>query len=122
ETHRMPLDPSDLVRHNCITLRLSSGGLYAWELRRDGRNTEVRVTGQVTFTGAYQMLNAALSGYGLAFLPQDLTQPLVNAGRLVRVMDEACPDFPALYAYYPSHRNASRALRLVIDAIRQKAP
>lgn len=122
ETHRPPVDPNDLLRHNCITLRLSGGGLYAWELRRDGRSIEVRVTGQVTFTGAYQMLNAALSGYGLAFLPQELTQPHVDAGRLVRVMDDACPDFPGLYAYYPSRRNASRALRLVIEAIRQPTP
>ena len=122
ETHRVPADPNDLVRHNCITLRLSGGGLYAWELRRGGQNIDVRVTGQVTFTGAYQMLNAALSGYGLAFLPEELTQPHVDAGRLVRVMDEACPNFPGLYAYYPSHRNASRALRLVIDAIRHKTP
>jgi DNA-binding transcriptional LysR family regulator len=41
---------------------------------------EVRVSGQVTFNGAYQMLNAALSGYGLAFLPEEMTQPHVEEG------------------------------------------
>jgi len=121
ETHKVPVAIQDLARHNCITLRLAGGGLYAWELRRDGQPIEVRVTGQVIFTGAYQMLNAALSGYGLAFLPEELTQPHVAAKRLVRVMDDACPDFPGLHAYYPSHRNASRAMRLVIDAIRHKS-
>ena len=121
ETHKVPAGIADLARHNCITLRLAGGGLYAWELRHDGQPVEVRVAGQVTFTGAYQMLHAALSGYGLAFLPAELTQPHVAAARLVRVMDEACPDFPGLHAYYPSHRHASRAMRLVIDAIRQKA-
>ena len=121
ETHRLPADIADLARHNCITLRLSGGGLYAWELCRDGEPVDVRVAGQVTFTGAYQMLDAALSGHGLAFLPEALTQPHLSAGRLVRVMDEACPDFPGLHAYYPSHRHASRAMRLVIDAIRHKA-
>ena len=111
----------DLVRHNCITLRLSSsGGIYAWELRHRGRDVEARVSGQVTFSGAYQMLNAALSGYGLAFLPEDLTQPHVEAGRLLRVMDDWCPAFPGLHAYYPSRRNSSRALRIVVDAIRYK--
>ena len=49
-------------------------------------------------------------------------QPGKVRTRLVRVMDDSCPDFPGLYAYYPSHRNASRALRLVIDAIRHKTP
>mgnify|MGYP003578449954 CR=1 FL=1 len=121
ETHKVPAGVQDLVRHNCITLRLSSSGrLYAWELRHDGRDVEARVGGQVTCNGAYQMLNAALSGYGLAFLPEELTQPHVDAGRLRRVMDDWCPSFPGLHAYYPSHRNSSRAMRLVIDAIRCK--
>lgn len=120
ETHAVPVTVPDLMRHNCITLRLASGGIYAWELRNGGRHVEARVSGQVTFSGAYQMLNAALSGYGLAFLPEDLTGPHVAAGRLRRVMDDCCPTFPALYAYYPSHRNSSRALKLVIEAIRHK--
>ena len=121
ESRKVPVTVQDLTRHNCITLRLAgSGGIYAWELREDGRDVEARVSGQVTFSGAYQMLHAALSGYGLAFLPEELTQPHVDAGRLRRVMDDRCPNFPALYAYYPSHRNSSRAMRLVIDAIRYK--
>jgi DNA-binding transcriptional LysR family regulator len=118
QTHKVPTSVQDLVGHNCITLRLAGGGLYAWELRDGERAVEARVTGQVTFNGVYQMLNAALSGYGLAFLPEDLTQPHVDAGRLRRVMDDCCPSFPGLHAYYPSRRNSSRALRLVIEAIR----
>jgi DNA-binding transcriptional LysR family regulator len=119
QSHRVPTAVQDLVRHNCITLRLAGGSIYAWELREDGREVEARVTGQVAFTGAYQMLEAALSGYGLAFLPEEMTQPHVAAGRLVRVMDDCCPAFPGLHAYYPSRRNASRAMRVVIDAIRE---
>lgn len=118
ETHKAPQTVQDLVRHNCITLRLAGGGLYAWELRHGDREVEARVSGQVTFNGAYQMLNAALSGYGLAFLPEELTQPHVDAGRLRRVMDDCCPSFPGLHAYYPSRRNASRAMRVVVEAIR----
>ncbi|WP_332827644.1 LysR family transcriptional regulator [Ramlibacter sp.] len=121
ETHEVPATVQDLVRQNCITLRLPGGGIYAWELRDGDREVEAKVTGQVTFSGAYQMLNAALSGYGLTFLPEELTQPHVEAGRLRRVMDDCCPDFPALHAYYPSRRNSSRAMRLVIDALRADA-
>jgi len=122
KTHKVPTSAQDLLRHNCITLRMSSlGGIYAWELRHRGRALEARVNGQVTFNGAYQMLNAALAGYGLAFLPEDLTRPHVDAGRLQSVMADWCPRFPGLHAYYPSRRNSSRALRLVVDALRQPA-
>lgn len=110
----------DLLQHRCIVLRLSGGGVYAWELRDGDKNVEVRVRGQVTFNGAYQMLNAAVSGYGLAFLPAEMTQPFVDAGELRHVMEDCCPAFPGLHAYYPSRRNSSYAMRVVIDAIRHR--
>ncbi|MDB5933244.1 MAG: LysR family transcriptional regulator [Massilia sp.] len=121
EWHRKPTSLQELLKHNCINLRLaSSGGLYAWELQHEGRALEARVRGQAVFTSAYAILNAALSGCGLAFLPESLAAPHLRAGRLVSVMPEWCPTFPGLHAYYPSRRNTSRALAVVIDAIRIK--
>jgi len=120
--HRpVPGSAQDLMKHNCIALRLaSSGGLYAWELRHEGRDMEVRVRGQLIFNSAYQILNAALGGHGLAFIPEVLAGPHVRAGRLLSVMEDWCPAFAGLHAYYPSRRQNSRALALVIDAIRMK--
>jgi DNA-binding transcriptional LysR family regulator len=117
----VPQNAQDLMKHNCTMLRLaSSGGVYAWELEHEGRNMEVRVRGQFTFNGAYQMLGAALSGCALAFLPEDLVGPHVREGRLVSVMEDWCPHFPGLHAYYPSRRSSSRALAVVMDALRYK--
>jgi DNA-binding transcriptional LysR family regulator len=120
--HRpVPTSIQDLMKHNCIQLRLaSSGGVYAWELQHEGRTMEVKVRGQFIFNGVYQMLNAALEGCGLAFLTDDLLLEHVREGRLVSVMQDWCPHFPGLHAYYPSRRHSSRALALVIDAIRYK--
>jgi DNA-binding transcriptional LysR family regulator len=119
ETHRIPASPEDLLRHNCISLRLSSsGGIYAWELQNGDDKLEARVSGQATFNSAYQMLNAALSGCGLAFVPEEMVDAHVRDGRLLSVMHNWCPAFPGLHAYYPSRRHSSRALALVIDAIR----
>jgi DNA-binding transcriptional LysR family regulator len=117
----VPQNAQDLMKHNCTVLRLaSSGGVYAWELEHEGRSMEVRVRGQFTFNGAYQMLGATLSGCALAFLPEDLVGPHVREGRLVSVMEDWCPHFPGLHAYYPSRRNSSRALAVVMDALRYK--
>lgn len=116
-----PASLDDLLRHNCITLRLpSSGGVYAWELVHQGRPLEARVRGQAVFTSIYPMLDAALAGCGLAFLPDSLAGEHVRAGRLVSVMEDWCAPFQGLHAYYPSRRHASRALALVIEAIRHK--
>lgn len=114
-----PASLQDLMTHNCINLRLaSSGGLYAWELLRDGQPIEARVRGQAVFTNVHHMLAAALDGVGVTFLPESLVAPHVEAGRLVSVMEDWCPSFPGLHAYYPSRRHSSRALGLVIDALR----
>lgn len=119
--HAKPQTLQDLMKHNCITLRLASrGGVYAWELQHEGRKLEAPVRGQVMFTSAVPMVQAALSGNGLAFLTADLVGDHLREGRLVSVMNDWCPDFPGLHAYYPSRRHESRALRIVIDAIRHR--
>jgi DNA-binding transcriptional LysR family regulator len=69
----LPKTPQDLTDHNCINLRLPThGGFYSWELKKGHREVQVRVEGQLAFNGTYQMLEAALSGYGLAYIPADV--------------------------------------------------
>lgn len=121
ENKPQPKKPQDLMQHNCINLRLPTlGGFYAWEPKKGSREVQVRVEGQLSFNGSYHMLDAALAGYGLAYLPSDLVQAHVTAGRLVRVLDDWCPTFPGLHAYYASRSESSRALALVIDSLRYR--
>lgn len=121
--HPVPRTPQDLTTQQCITLRLpTKGGLYAWELEKGRQKLQARVSGQVVFNGVYQMVHAALSGLGLAFVPDDLVAPHVAQGNLVRVMEDWCPAFPGLHLYYPSRRQSSRALQLVVEALRYRRP
>lgn len=116
-----PQDPQDLLKHNCITLRLPTrGGLYAWELKKGDRETQVRVQGQMTFNGVYQMINAAVDGAGLAFVPEDMVSGHVADGRLVSLMADWCPTFPGLHIFYPNRREPSRAMTVVVDALRHR--
>jgi DNA-binding transcriptional LysR family regulator len=118
----VPRQPKDLLQHNCITLRLPTrGGLYAWELKKGKKEIQVRVEGQLTFNGTYQMLNAAVDGAGLAFVPEDLAQPHVAAGRLRYVLEDWFPTFPGLHIFYPARREFSRALSVIVDALRVTA-
>jgi DNA-binding transcriptional LysR family regulator len=121
EKQPLPKTPQDLMAYNCINLRLPTlGAFYAWELKKGSREVQVRVEGQLAFNGTYHMLDAALAGYGLAYLPSDLAQPHVAAGRLARVLDDWCPTFPGLHAYYASRSESSRAMALVIDSLRYR--
>jgi DNA-binding transcriptional LysR family regulator len=116
-----PKKPQDLIGHDCINLRLSThGGLYAWEFEKGGRELKVRVEGQLIFNGTNQMLNAALAGFGLAYVPEDLAQPHLAKGRLKRVLEDWCPPYSGYHLYYPSRRQPSAAFALFVDALRYR--
>ena len=117
-----PRKPQDLIGHNCINLRLPShGGLYAWEFEKGGRELKVRVEGQMTFNSATQMLNAALAGYGLAYVPEGMVQPHLAKGRLKRVLDDWRLPYSGYNLYYPSRRQSSPAFTLLVDALRYRS-
>ncbi|MDN4037721.1 LysR family transcriptional regulator [Massilia sp. YIM B02443] len=121
--HPAPRTPHDLVRHNCINLRLPTrGGLYAWEFEKEGQALNVRVDGQLTFNSTTPRLRAALDGMGVALLPADMVQEYIEAGRLVQVLADWSPTFPGYHVYYPSRHHASPAFSLLVDALRYEAP
>jgi DNA-binding transcriptional LysR family regulator len=116
-----PKKPQDLVSHNCINLRLPShGGVYAWEFEKGERELKVRVEGQMTCNGANQMLIAALSGLGLAYIPQEMVEPHLAKGRLKRVLADWCQPYSGYHLFYPSRRQSSAAFSLVIEALRYR--
>lgn len=120
-SHPAPLTPHDLVAHRCINTRLPTyGGLYAWEFEKDGRELKVRVEGQLVFNSPPQGLQAALDGFGLAFVMEDTARHLVDAGRLIEVLGDWCPPFSGYHIYYPSRRQASPALGVLVDALRYR--
>lgn len=115
-----PLAPEDLIGHRCINLRLSThGGLYAWEFEKNGHEVKVRVEGQVTFNDIFQVIDAAIDGFGLAHVPEEMAEQYFATGRLVRVLDAFCPAWEGHHLYYPS-RQSSRALSMVVDALRHR--
>jgi DNA-binding transcriptional LysR family regulator len=116
-----PRAPQDLIGHNCINLRLPThGGLYAWEFEKGDRELKVRVEGQLVFNATAQMLNAALAGFGLAYVPEDLIQKHLAKGRLIRVLGDWCPPFSGYHLYYTSRRQPTPAFALLVNALRYR--
>jgi DNA-binding transcriptional LysR family regulator len=114
-----PKKPQDLIDHNCIALRLPThGGLYAWEFEKGGRDQRVRIDGQLTCNTTAQMLNGALAGLGLAYVPEGLAQPHFAKGLLKRVLADWCLPYSGYHLYYPSRRQPSAAFALLVEALR----
>jgi len=116
-----PKTPEELINHKCINLRLSThGGLYAWEFLKNGRELKVKVEGQLVFNDVFQIIQAASEGFGLAHVPEDMADEYISKGLLVSVLSEFCPQWDGHHLYYPSRRQSSKALTLVVDALRYR--
>lgn len=120
--HPEPRRPQELIGHNCINLRLPThGSVYAWEFEKGSRELRVRVEGQLTFNGTAQLLNGALAGCGLAYVPEGLVEQHITKGRLKRVLADWCPPYSGYHLFYPSRRQSSAAFALVVNALRHRS-
>lgn len=119
--HGVPEHPQDLIRHVCINMRHeTAGGLYAWEFEKDGQALRVRVNGQLTFNNSYAMIDAAVSGYGIACVPENIVERHIASGELVQVLDDWSPFFDGYFLYYPSRRQNLPAFKVIVDALRYR--
>ncbi|KQP27483.1 LysR family transcriptional regulator [Methylobacterium sp. Leaf100] len=118
-TRPPPRRPEDLTDHACINLRLPTlGALYAWEFENEGRTLHVRVEGQLVFNSVTLILEAALDGFGIAYLPQDQVQGHVATGRLVPVLAPWCEPFSGYHLYHASRPPLTPALAALVEALR----
>jgi len=115
----IPLTPDDLSQHSCLTTRFSfKEGIKAWELKKGDVNLTCRVEGPLILNSVYAVLDAALAGYGLAYLPKMLVQPWLERGRLQVVLEAWCPVQPGYHIFYYSERQLLPALYLIIETLR----
>jgi DNA-binding transcriptional LysR family regulator len=118
--HPRPETPHDLTGHACINLRLpTSGGLWPWPFAKDGRELRVRVEGPLAFNTISLILNTALAGLGLAYLPEDVVRQHVRAGHLVPVLPDWSPLMTGYHLYYPN-RQPSPAFARLVEALRYR--
>ncbi|GGL10025.1 LysR family transcriptional regulator [Caulobacter rhizosphaerae] len=117
----IPVTPHQLAEQQCINQRRPSlGGFYAWEFEKDGRELKVRVEGQLAFDRIDLIRQAALAGFGIAFLPADYVEPHIADARLVPLLEDWSAPWPGYHLYYPSRRQESPAFRLLIETLRYR--
>ncbi|WCK05750.1 LysR family transcriptional regulator [Agrobacterium tumefaciens] len=118
----IPKVPQELVGHTCINMRQATlGGFYAWEFEKNGRELRVRVDGQLSFNSSITQVEAAINGFGIAYVPEDLVEEHITAGRLQAVLDDWSPPFTGYHLYYPSRRQMSPAMMVIVEALKQPA-
>ncbi|YCI07192.1 LysR family transcriptional regulator (plasmid) [Ensifer sp. D2-11] len=118
----VPEVPQDLMQHDCINYRFpSSGALYVWEFEdQEGRELKIHVDGQLVFNNIFHVLDAALAGHGLGYVPEEIALPHIAKGRLQRVLEGWSPFWDGYHLYYPSRRQSSPAFVALVNALRHR--
>src|SRR5215217_5301664 len=114
--HPAPKHPRDLMGHTCINWhRTPEDPPYRWEFTEKGRDFSVAVDTRVLSNDTGFNLRLAAAGAGLAVSYPDMVREWLERGELVRVLAAYCPPFPGCFLYYPERRQASPALRALVE-------
>jgi DNA-binding transcriptional LysR family regulator len=117
--HGKPAAPEDLLRHRCIRQRLPSGKRYRWEFSRRGQEFTIDPPGALTLDSNALMIEAAIDGLGVAYVPEMYARAALARKRLVTVLDEWSPSIPGLFLYFPGNRHIPAGLRALIDLLKE---
>lgn len=123
ERYPRPQSPADLKDHNCINYRnLRGSGAFPWTLQSDGKEVRHWTDGQLIIASDLEFAEMLiLAGAGLGMMLEETAKPHLEAGRLLRALDEWCHPFAGWHLYYPS-RQVTPALRALTSALKWKAP
>lgn len=115
--HGRPSTPEDLLSRPCIRVRFPSGVMLPWEFEQGGVSAKLEPSGPLVTNSLTMQMRATLDGVGFGSFFEGHVREHLASGRLVSVLDEWQPPFPAPYLYYPS-RQVSNALRAFIDFVK----
>ncbi|NNU47030.1 LysR family transcriptional regulator [Rhizobium sp. WYCCWR 11279] len=116
-----PRVPPDLLRLACLRIRLPNGALHRWQFEKDGQPVQIDVQGPITLDEASLARITVLDHVGIGYFMESDVREDIEAGRLVRVLDDWTPLLAPLCLYYPSRRNPSAAFKALIDMARNPA-
>ena len=114
-----PTTPRDLEVHDCIMFRLPSGAVFSWPFEKKGQRLEAAASGRLTVNDQDVAVRAALDGVGVLYTALAYVAPLIEAGRLVPLLEDWQTRSPALYLYYPSRRQIPAPLQAFIQFLRE---
>jgi len=117
---KKPKHPRDLVEHDCINWHpTAEAPPYRWEFTENGRDFSVDVRARVLTNDPALNVRLAIAGAGLTLADESRSRDALARGELVAVLEKFSTPFPGFYLYYPQRRQASLALRALVDYLRR---
>jgi len=117
--HGTPTQPRDLLEHRSIGMRMSHGGIYHWELERDGHKLQMDLPVRMAFNELQAIKQAVLLGLGIGFISEWFIEAELQSGALVPLLQPWSPCFEGLRLYYPGRRFVPARLRALVALVHE---
>lgn len=115
----VPRVPSDLTHHACLGYS-NSPGREEWRIEWRGEVHTVRIWSPLVVNNGDVLLNAALKGLGIAWVPTFMTYAHLRDGRLVHLLPDGDDHSLSVYAVYPHGRHLSPKTRAFVDFLAKR--
>ena len=117
--HGVPLSPSDLIEHQCIRMRLTTGRILRWRFEKNEITETSEPTNGITLSDVRLQLEAAAKGLGIAYVWEEPAREFIEKGSLQIVLDEWAPSTERLLFYFPANRRSPPALRAFVEILQE---
>jgi DNA-binding transcriptional LysR family regulator len=117
----MPAHPRELLAHDCVRMRFSSGALTDWSFEKDGEAVSVDPPSRliVGVDAAAAAIELACAGHGMVCTFRNWLDPDLHRGRLQPVLQDWWLRFEGPQLYFPSRRMTA-PLRAFVDLLAQE--
>lgn len=115
-----PKSIAELTAHRCIGLRSGVGEpASGWKFPNVGADGAIEIETSLVVNDHRFALEAALSGMGIALLPETLVSRLLEAAEFEHLLPGLSAKMPAHYLAYPRQAFATLAFRSLIKSIQE---
>ncbi len=112
KTHGSPETPEDLAAHQALMQ-----GTEAWQFMDGDKIITVYPRGRFKADNALALAAAALTGLGIAWLPDGVTHEYIASGALVPVMTRHPPPPAGVYVIRPPGQHPARKIRVLTEML-----
>lgn len=119
EQNGKPRLPIDLLKHQCICIRLPDGSVFKWKFEQNNEVTLIDVMGQITVDDANMAKIAVLEHMGFAYFMQQHVVNEMEEGRLIPVLQDWLPVGTGLSLYYTNRKNPSAGINAFLAMARE---
>ena len=115
----VPQHPSELARHECLTLSSDASQTRGWAFRVEGEVTHLRPHGRLDCSDGQVLHDWCLQGLGIAWRSTWEVESEIASGRLQAVLEDYAAPPNGIFAVFPHARHLPLRVRLWIDFLKQ---